>query len=180
MTNLQRDYSYDNGYILLNNLSLKDLPKRIYIKDSELRLKSEFHITLVCAKKLAAIIDNKKVDKIQSEIVKEFLTYVKKKPLKKYNPLQIFRYVQREEKKTVIMMVEVPGLNDFFNLIAEKYRTKLPLPPTHITLYTLQPDEGIGILSVEEINNDTALVGKVDLIDNQIGPNSNVFAWLVT
>jgi hypothetical protein len=64
--------------------------------------------------------------------------------------------VQRDEQKTLILMVEVPRLIDFFNQLERKYHKSLPLQPTHITLYTLPPDViGIGILSQEELKRDS-------------------------
>jgi hypothetical protein len=41
-------------------------------------------------------------------------------------------------------MAEVPGLADFFTLLGQKFQKDLPVQAPHITLYTLQPNAGIG------------------------------------
>ena len=55
-------------------------------------------------------------------------------------------------------MTSLPGLEKFFAELQEKYGVKLPLQPTHITLYTLQPEAGIGILSPHELERDSEVV----------------------
>lgn len=166
MAKLPQSYGYNDGYIHLADLRFEDLPDNISVKGYELQLKTEFHISLVCAKKIAAIIDEQRTEEIQAEIVNKFAEFVSKTPLYIYQPLKIFRFVQRGEKKTVIMMVEVLRLNEFFELLETNYKKKLPRQPTHITLYTLQPEAGIGILSDQQLKQDSEVV-KIPELDSR-------------
>ncbi len=165
MSRILSDYGYDSGYIDLADLTFKELPDSLKIKGYNLFLKSEFHITLICAKRIAAIINAEKIEELEADIVKEFIDYASKKPLLNYKPSKVFKFVERDEKKTLIIMVEVPGLEQFFKLLSKKYKKDLPLQPTHVTLYTLQPNIGIGILSIEQLELDSETV-EVDSLKN--------------
>jgi hypothetical protein len=40
-------------------------------------------------------------------------------------------------------MCDISNLNNFFDLINKKYDLQIEYQPTHVTLYTLQPNKGI-------------------------------------
>lgn len=155
MNELPVEYGYGNGYIHLANFKINNLPPTLELNDVTLTLKSELHITLICAKKIASLIDESKADEVEQVILSTFINFVEKTPLTEYRPTKAFRFVERDEKKTVVVMVEIPGLNEFFDLLKDKYAKDLPLQPTHVTLYTLQPEIGIGILSQEELERES-------------------------
>lgn len=158
MNELPKEYSYSLGFIILGNLDLGNLPEHVTVQGFELSQKSEFHISLVCAYILARLIDPEHKARVEGEIVEEFKKFVARQPLSGYKLLPQFRFVQRGQKKTLIVMAEVPGLPDFFATLSHKFQVDLPLQPAHITLYTLQPNAGIGILSDEELQRDSAPV----------------------
>lgn len=164
MTELPKEYGYENGYIHLANLKINDLPPSVEVNNSTMTLKSEFHISLICAKRIAALIDAEEASEVEKSILDTFINFVGQISLTDYSPTNKFRFVERAEKKTVIAMVEVPGLIDFFDILRDKYAKDLPQQPTHITLYTLQPEIGIGILSAEELERDSTEI-KVPQLD---------------
>lgn len=172
MKGLPSRYSYHNGYLDLPNLKFEGLPGRITVNGYELLLKSEFHISLVCAKRIAAIIDDERIEEIQAEIVDKFIRFVDQASLTTYRPLKQFRFVQRDTRRTVIMMVEVPRLEEFFELLENSYKKKLPLQPTHVTMYTLQLDTGIGILSDEQLEYDSVPVEIPELDRSNFSSNT--------
>lgn len=152
-------HNFDNGYIGLVNLTLKNLPKTIEVKGHTLLLKDEHHISMMCVKRVAPFTNLSNQEAVQLQIVEDFKQFIKKYALTEFTLLPEFRFVEREEKKTVIVMVEVPHLEEFFNEIRLKYDTQhVPLQPTHITLYTLQPNAGIGIFSEEELQDSEPVI----------------------
>lgn len=151
-------HDYSNGYIGLMNLDLGDLPATISVAGYDLLLKSEFHISLICAKKIAAIVNETEADKIEAEIVEAFKKFIATNPLADYEVAGEYRLVEHGERVTLIAMTNVPGIENFFAELEKKFETKLPLQPTHITLYTLQPEVGIGILSQEELEHNSTAV----------------------
>ena len=134
------------------------LPVSISLQKEKLLLKSEFHITLINAEEIAKLIDQDNASKIEAEIVTEFEDFIRENPLEDYKILPIFRFVQRKERKTIVALAKVPNLVNFFERLKKKYQTNIPLQPTHVTMYTLQPEVGIGILSNEELERDSKLI----------------------
>lgn len=155
---ISANHNYDNGYISLVNIVLPGLPIKLKVNEFELLLKSEFHISLICVKRIAPLIDNQKASEIEAEIETFFKDFIKTIPLTDYNVSDVYRLVQREERVTLVVMVDVPGIKQFFEALEAKYGIELPLQPTHITIYTLQPEAGIGILSIEELEKDSKIV----------------------
>ncbi len=156
-------HNYDDGYIALVNLKLQGLPEYIEVEDTTLFLKSEFHISLLCAKRIAPLIDNKNSAAVEKGLVDDFLSFTRTTPLTNYEITSEFRLVKRDQRKSLIVTVHVPSLDGFFIGLEEKYRSKLPLQPAHITLYTLQPEAGIGILSDEQLMSESYVVSVPEL-----------------
>ncbi|HEY4964298.1 MAG TPA: hypothetical protein VIH90_06405 [Candidatus Saccharimonadales bacterium] len=150
-----KNYIYDKGYIVLNISLTNELPKSITIKGHHLSLKSEFHISLINAGKIAQIIDQSQADEIEKQIVEQFNNYSESNSLDDYKLLKKYRFVERDVRKTVIEMVEVANLYSFFDQVKQTYGVDIPYQPTHVTLYTLQPEKGIGILSEQELSSES-------------------------
>lgn len=144
-------HKYWESYIAYANIKLSGLPLALSIKGHKLLKKEEFHVSLINAIGIANLINPQSVDEIELEIIKEFKNFLKKNKLDKFSLLNKFRFVQKDIKKTVIVMCEIPGAEKFFTLLSKKYKKVLPLQPFHITLYTLKDGGGIGILSNEEL-----------------------------
>lgn len=155
---LSQPYSYDKGYISLNMPVIPGLPQTIMVKGHQLTLKSEFHISLIKATYAAELIESKRVEEIADEIVQEFEAFIAKQPLTEYAMTGEYRFVQLDVRKTVIGLATVPHLYEFFDLLRGKYKVDIPSQPTHITMYTLQPDKGIGILSEKQLEQDSEVV----------------------
>lgn len=145
------NHTYDGGWITLPNLKLEGLPGSVEVNGNKLFLKSEFHITMICAKDIAKIISRPRTAETEKQIAREFVEFAKTYGLEKYILKNKFYLVKNGERETVIVLCEVSGLREFFDLLQRKFGVKLPLQPAHITLYTLQRDAGIGILSHDEL-----------------------------
>lgn len=157
-------YEKGFGYIRLENLELGELPKDLAVDGDELVLKPEFHISLVWAGRLAEMIDIQNKDKIKIEIIQEFEKFTKEKSLVDYELTGELRLVEKGSQKTIIAMAKVMNLEAFFMRLNQKYGSKLPLQPAHITLYTLPTDKiGIGILSDEELQRISKVIEIPDI-----------------
>jgi hypothetical protein len=161
-------HNYDNGYISLVNISLDNLPDTISVSGYMLLRKTEFHISLICAKKVAPLIDEDNEDKVEAEIVGKFKEFVTQRPLNDFDLLPNLRFVERDERKTLIVMASMPHLDKFFESLSNDYGVNLPVQPAHITLYTLQPETGIGLLSNEELEQYSASVEVSELQDLRV------------
>jgi hypothetical protein len=167
-------HNYDQGYIGLVNLELSNLPQTLQVKGYELLRKSEFHISLVCAKRIALLIDKTKAEQIETGIVTLFKDFIRSTPLTKYAIKNEYRLVKRDKRVALVVMVDVPGIEQLFAKLQERYNTTLPLQPTHITLYTLQPEAGIGILSEKQLRQDSEAVDiDLPLVRTQIRPTKD-------
>jgi len=134
-------------------IKLSGLPDNVSIKGHELPIKSEFHITLINLEDIAALIDKDNQEKIQKKLIVEVENYLRVDKLEKFKILKQFRFVQRDIRKSVIVMCKLPGADKFFKILREKYNADIPLQPFHITLYASPKDRGIGLLSDEEVED---------------------------
>lgn len=131
-----------------------NLPKKISVNEVSFSLKYEFHVTLFAIGKIIEFERLANLD-FQESVLKDFCDFVKNNPIEilKYN--DEFRFVQREDKKSIVVMCQVSNLGKFFELINKKYNLNLEIPPTHVTIYVLPGKHGIWLLNSKEIESDT-------------------------
>lgn len=132
-------------------IQLSGLPKTVTVEGHKLLRKSEFHISLINLEDIAKLIDQKTVKKIQNEIIDEVRSYLKINKLDKFKLSDKFRFVQKDIRKSVIVLCELPGGEKLFSKLREKCKVTIPSQPFHITLYALPKDKGIGLWSDEEV-----------------------------
>ncbi len=142
-----KDYS-----IVLGNLRLPDLPKELEAGDDRFIIKEEFHVTLINLERNAKIVGHGDIQSQKAELINAFYDFVSKSPLTRYELTDDLRLVDVNGNKTIVILVKLEGINDFFAWLSKKYDMKLPIQPTHITLYTLPTDTfGIPIDSYQEL-----------------------------
>lgn len=153
MKKISEWHEYIAGYIVLANLQLDNLPEAITVDGTHYVKKSEFHVTLVCVKRIVEMLGagEDRAEEI-TELFKQFITTA---PINKFNLLPEFRLVQRDERKTIVVMVHVENLKNFFDLLRKKYELDVPYQPAHVTIYSLQPEVGISLSSEEDVRRDT-------------------------
>ena len=101
-------------YMSLAAIRLTPLPETIEIKGYVLHRKSEFHITLFSGEDVAKLIDSDRIIQLEAELVAHFASYVTRCDLIDYILLKQFRFVERAERKSLIIMANVPGLPGLF------------------------------------------------------------------
>lgn len=158
-------HNYDDGYISLVNLDLANLPKTILVEGESFCRKTEFHISIICAKRIAPIINQGNAVKVEAEIVQHFIEFTKEIPLTEFRLLPEIRMVQRDERKTVVIMAELVGISEWFETLRRIYGKDIPTQPGHITLYALQPEKGIGLLSKQQVDEYSRIIALPKLLE---------------
>ena len=166
-------HNYDNGYISLVNLMLRNVPETIKVDGYGLTRKSEFHISLMALKHLAPMLNVSDEDAASGQLKQDFLDFSKTYSLDNFRLTGEYRLVKRDERVTVIAMAKLEDVDTFFDYLRTKYSVDFPTQPTHITMYTLQPEAGIGILSSDELARDSVVVNVPALTDLEIENDKN-------
>ena len=133
-------YKFADGYIYLR-LTIRDLPPKLNVSGYELLAKEEFHCSLVCVKDL----QEKYGDDINEKIINLFHNFSSKNKMDLVGYRNEFRLVQRGERVSVIVMCDISNIDKFFELMKQELGIESDIQPTHVTLYTLQPNMGIGV-----------------------------------
>ena len=149
-------YTFRDGTITLPVL-FNNLPEEIEIDGYKLFLKSNFHISLVCLGKIIEKHDISIPD-FENLVIKDFCEFTKNNDISLVKYSGEFRFVAEKEKRSVILMAEVSNLDKFFNILNQKYGLNVESQPTHVTLYTLQPDMGIFITDSKDLENLTKVI----------------------
>ncbi|MEX0917337.1 MAG: hypothetical protein WDZ90_02345 [Candidatus Paceibacterota bacterium] len=143
-------FTYRNGYIALP-LGLSGLPESIEIGGEVLQRKTEFHVSLLRVKTILEKFPN-----TEEQIINSFCEFVKKEDISFLHFTGEFRFAEKlaetGERKTVVAMCEVSNLRVFSDQLANELGVLISPQPTHVTLYTLQPNAGIGLNSPEDLN----------------------------
>lgn len=146
-------------------IKIAGLPESITVDGDKLVPKTEFHITLINAGATAEFIKPSRADTIENEILNEFKEYIIKHRLDQYKLFNKFRLVTRDVRKSVIAMAHVPNLKEFFDILRKKYNKEIPYQPTHATIYVLPSKGGIGLLSDQQLEEDSKPV-KIPELEN--------------
>lgn len=144
-------HTYGGGYISLPISLPNDLPKTITYRDEVYHLKDEFHISLVCVKRLRTMVEDLGPEIAENKMMHLFKEFNSTSTLDKYNLTGELRHVTKDERKTIAAMTHVDELNELFDFINSRLNASFAVQPGHVTLYTLQPNKGIGILNDKEI-----------------------------
>lgn len=161
-------HNYDNGYISLVNIELENAPDKTTVNGNELLKKSEFHVSIMAIKNLAPLLDPDNVGQASELLKQDFLDFTSTNDLTSFTLTGEYRLVTRDERVTVVAMVDLKGVEGLFQYLRQKHNIDFPTQPTHITLYTLQPEAGIGILSQEQLETDSILVRVPELASLKI------------
>lgn len=132
-------FAYSKGYIGLP-VEIINLPDTVLVEGETLQKKSSFHVSLVCVKDILAGRDI-----LEQDVIDAFCTFVKQKDISFVRYTGEFRFARHEERRTLVALCEVSNLPGFSQALGDTFGITLAPQPTHVTLYTLQPDAGIGL-----------------------------------
>ncbi len=148
-------FDEETGYLLLklDKKTFGFLDGNLQFKDQTFQAKDELHITILsqgAAEKVHNTINNLPARLRQiRELVQETDW--------SYRKFQRFYHVQDEQgNESIIQMVEVPELQQFFTDLNQAAGKQLEPPPTHVTLYVHGDQKGIS-LATQDIFNERVM-----------------------
>lgn len=134
-------FSPENDTIALP-VSQNDEPEKIEFEGLQLFRKSTFHVSLVCIGKI-----QEKYQISDPEFVRHVLDYFCEYTQSSRVSFDGFRdeywFASEGNRRSIIRMCDVQNLQGFFDVLNSKYNVEIEYPPTHVTLFTLQPEMGI-------------------------------------
>jgi hypothetical protein len=134
-------FIYSKGYIGLP-VTVERLPETVSVEGQELLCKSTFHVSLLCVKELLL----RKPD-FEEAVLDFFCAFSKANDISFVAFSGEFRFAQDGDRKTLVALCKVSNLEKFFVELSAHLGVEVPPQPTHVTLYTLQPELGIGLNS---------------------------------
>lgn len=105
--------------------------------------KNSYHVSLLHLGGLSNLDQNK------------ILNFAKKYPIKLKSLTKVYRLAKQEDKRSIIVRVKLSGLKKLISSINKHLNYKFHYPPTHITLFNLKGQYGIGINSQKEYKEIT-------------------------
>lgn len=139
-------------------VSILNIPETINVEGLTLFRKSKFHVTLVA---LGNIIEKHGVtipDFLERGVA-DFCEFVREHEVVLLRFREEFHFAVEGERRSLVAMCDVSNLVPFFDLMNAKYDLDVAYPPTHVTLYTLQPDKGIFLTDQEDLEKMTKSIG---------------------
>ncbi|MBI2003426.1 MAG: hypothetical protein HYS78_00375 [Parcubacteria group bacterium] len=136
------------------SVSMSGLPEKIEVEGQTLFLKTSFHVSLVC---IGKVIEKHNISTpgFINKVVDDFCEFTRTDSINFFRYRNEFRFASQNDRCSVIAMCDVSNLDRFFQIINQKYGLKIEYPPTHVTIYTLQPDKGIFITDSKDIKKLT-------------------------
>lgn len=151
LTMITERHNHDDGYIALVDIELANMPDSVTVSGMTLLKKDEFHVSIIALKHLAPLINPEQPDIAEKELVRDFIEFQKEHELADFALSGDHYLVKRDDRVTIVSMVQLDGVNELYDTLRQKYQLEFPTQPTHITTYTLQPNKGIGLFSRAEL-----------------------------
>jgi len=153
--------TYDKGYIAL---WCKDyvIPDTLDVEGDSLLKKDHFHVSLLCVKNILEV----KPDS-EAEVLQHFCDFLQDNELKFEGFTKEFRVATDSERKSVVALCKVSNLLKLAEYMTEKMGVPVAPQPAHVTIYTLQPNVGIGLNSPEELKQKST---KIEVPETILAP----------
>lgn len=153
--NINDPYIYSRGYIFLPlTLDTRDLHEDLVLFGDTYYLKSEFHISLVCVKLIMKQYPNIKVE----DVLGVFNRFTNETALDDVMYLNEYRVATHSDgRKSILQKVDIPNIEEFYEILREKLSVTTDTLPVHVTIYTNNKDDGIGINTRVDYDNTTEI-----------------------
>jgi hypothetical protein len=172
-------YMYGKKSYIIMPLPFFDLPETLDVEGYTLLRKSSFHVSLLYVKDLVSIYEvsksnvvgsaDSKNGNIEQSILDCFCRSVKSTDIDFVKFTGEFRLAKDGERVTLVALCEVSGLKELSESFKRDLNIEIPEQPTHVTLYTLQPDIGIGLNSPEAMSSKSVRVEVVGGVGKGLG-----------
>lgn len=145
-------YKYDKHGYLFFPIQLPSLPETVVIDGIKLSLKTSFHVSLICVKQFLEF------ENIEERAVSSFCAFAASHEVSFVRFTGEFRLAQFEGRKSLVALCEISNIDLLFKFLSKELGVEVPPQPTHVTLYTLQKDVGIGLNSDSEMKSKSTKV----------------------
>lgn len=142
-------------------VEISGLPESIESEGETLIRRSNFHVSLVCIEQIIKkhnVADSDFVERAESK----FCEFVAENPIEFVRFSNEFRFVRLEERASVVAMCEVSNLARFFDVLNDEFSLAVEYPPTHVTLFTKQPNAGIYLTDSADLLERSVIVPRPD------------------
>jgi hypothetical protein len=133
------------GQSLVVPLEIDGLPATIDCLGRRWQRKREFHLTALAGRLLSGIAD------AEWEAVVRVASGRILGPIRVGDEFRRVRGPEQSELETIVVMAECRGLEALIDDLAHALGRPLPIPPAHVTLYSTDPAEGIGLTDQQEL-----------------------------
>ena len=144
--------TYSKGYLALWCEDYP-LPDTLEVTGDTLQKIDYFHVSLLCVKNIL----DKKPD-IEEKILKHFCDFLGDNAVEFESFTGEFRVVNDTVRKSVVALCKVSNLNKLSKHLTEKIGIEIAPQPAHVTIYTHQPNVGIGLNSPEEMQEKSEII----------------------
>ena len=129
-------------------VEIEGLPVEIQALGRRWQRKVEFHMTVLAR---AVIEELSAGDPGAGEAIAARLGGREVGPVFVTRELRHVRHPGKPELETIVVMVECPALEGLFDELSGAFGARLVPPPAHVTLYSTDPERGIGINDEEQL-----------------------------
>ena len=136
------------GESVIAPVEIEGLPPWIEALGRRWERKSEFHMTVLAS---AVIEELSEGNPEFWRIIGVMLGGRKVGPIYTTVEVRIVHHEDRPELETIVVMVECPVLEGLFEELSGAFGADLAPPPAHVTLYSTDPEEGIGISDEDQL-----------------------------
>lgn len=162
-------FTYSKGYLALP-VEIGELPESISIEGKTLYKKPSFHVSLLCVRDLI-----EKHGDLGERILDLFCSFIRENDISFVMYTGEFRLAKSEERESIIALCEVSNLEEFSDSLGHELGIEIPPQPTHVTLYTLQPDVGIGLNSPTAMEEKSVPIQVPDDVRSGLGLSPHQF-----
>lgn len=129
-------------------LVIEWLPAQFEALGERWQRKSEFHLTAIASRAIESL---ERTWPGAWELVERLALDRALGPVAVTADLRRAWHPDKPELRTVLVMVNCPGLDELYDELSAALGMDLSPPPAHVTLYSSDPDEGIGIIDGREL-----------------------------
>jgi hypothetical protein len=151
-----QDYDVESLYVS-QGIQITGLPSEILLNSTRMCVAYPLHLSLFTPKHYAAalaeMLGSNKAAYQKLKQASEFMS--KQCEGLALHLLPQTRVVVREDRQTLIVMVDVQGLDELYGQLATLLGIDLEVVPAHITLYVLPGSKGIGLTTAEHLQTLT-------------------------
>ncbi len=127
-------------------LIIPGLPEEIDVLGRRWARKCEFHLTAISAQTVEGRGGG------NWKLVRDVASGRSLGPIAAGQEIRRVRHPEKPELHTLIVMAHAAGLDDLYDEMSIALGVSLQAPPAHVTLYSTDPEQGIGIDTADELD----------------------------